>query len=329
MIWHDKNCWQVTSKQYLKSRIYHRVLSSMSRHLFLTRLLAIKRLFWKKSYRFLSMTMRISILSSQVIWSMLQSTMSSRNILRLEFLNSLKLKSTSFKHSSIIFETRTSSLWVLIAIFCFDVSKKDWFIRQCISNSKSNSMLIFEHCTLCCLDNDYVRSSFTMYSKSWALCFLMLFWCQSLFLDKFARIWNVNDNLASMYHHSILRTILSCFQSICRINIEWQIKRFARMNNVRLSFIILWSNKMIRCSTAHCLCFWIFSFNEQMTITTIEFRVLEIRRRLFILNSCNKRTRSAANCTSYSTLSSWYNVKFFRSTSFISIIYERSMLTFW
>jgi hypothetical protein len=301
----------------------------MSRHVFLNWLLAIRRFLWKKSYRFLSMTMKISILSSQVIWSMLQSTMSSRNILRLEFLNSLKFKSTSFKHSSIIFETRTSSLWILILIFCFDVLMKNWFTRQCISNSKSNSMLIFEHCTLCCLNNDYVRSSFTMYSKSWTLCFLMLFWCQFLFLDKFARIWNVNNNLASMYYHSILRTILSCFQLMCRINIEWQIRLLARINNVRLSFIILWSNKMTRYSTTHCLCFWIFSFNEQMTITTTEFRMLEVRRRSFILNSCNKRTRSAANCTSYSTFSSWYNVKFFRSTSFISIIYERFMLTFW
>jgi hypothetical protein len=301
----------------------------MSRHLCLNRLFAIKRFLWKKSYRFLSMTMKISILSFQMIWSMLQSTMSSRNMLRFESFDSLKLKSTSFIHSSIIFETRTSSLWILIAIFCFDVLMKDWFIRQCISNSKSNSMLIFEHCTLCCLDNDYVLSSFKMYAKFWTLCLLMLFWCQSLFLDKFARIWNVNENLANMYHHSILWTIFSCFQSICRVNIEWQIKLFARMNNVRLSFIILWSNKMTRYSTTHCSCFWIFSFNEQMTITTIEFRMFEIRRRSFILNSCNKRTRSAANCTSYSTFSSWYNVKFSRSTSFISIIYARFMLTFW
>jgi hypothetical protein len=262
MIWHDKNCWQITSKQYLISRIYHRVLSSMSRHLFVNRLFAIKRFLWKKSYQFLSMTMRISILSTSMIWSMLQSRMSSRNILRFEFFNSLKSKSTSFKHFSIIFETRTSSLWILIVIFCFDVSMKNWFIRQCISNSRSNSMLIFEHCTLCCFDNDYVRSSFTMYLKFWTLCFLIFFWCQSLFFDKFARIWNVNDNLANMYHHSILRTIISCFQSICRVNIKWQIKLFARMNNVRLLFIILWLNKMTRYSTTHCLCFWIFLFNE-------------------------------------------------------------------
>jgi hypothetical protein len=186
MIWHDKNYWQVTSKQYSKSRI-HRVLASMSRHLYLNRLLAIERLFWKKSYWFLSM-MKISILSSRVIWSTLQSTMSSWIISHLEFLNSLKLKTTSFKHFSITFETKTSSFWILIDIFCFDVSMKNWYIRQCISNSRSNSMLISEHCTLCCLDNDCVLSSFTMYLMFWALCLLRLFWCQSLFLDKFVRI---------------------------------------------------------------------------------------------------------------------------------------------
>jgi hypothetical protein len=255
--------------------------------------------------------------------------MLSRNISRLEFLNSSKLKSTSFKHSSIIFETKTSSLWILIDICCFDVSMRNWYIRQCISDSKSNSMLIFEHCTFCCLDNDYVFSSFTMYSKSWALCLLRLFWCQSSFSDKFVKIWNVNDIHASMYHHSILRKILSCFQSICRVNIEWQIRLFARMNNVRLLFTISCLNKMTRYSTAHCSCFWIFSFNKQMTMTTTEFRVLEARRRSFMLNSRNKRTHRAANCTSYSTLSSWYNVKFLLSTLFILIIYESSMLTSW
>jgi hypothetical protein len=65
------------------------------------------------------------------------------------------------------------------------------------------------------------------------------------------------------------------------------------MNNVKLSFLIFWSNKMTRYLITHCSCFWIFLFNKQMTITTIEFRMFELRRRLFILNSCKKRTRSA------------------------------------